>query len=98
MNFESFLKPLLHSRLFRMTTAVTILSGSATADIVTYDFETDPGGLVGTAQIVNGQLQLTTNTGDNQAAFHIPPVTDSSKGFVVTFDFTIIDRTNWRRI
>lgn len=76
-----------------MAGVLALLTGVATAETVTYDFETDPGGSAGTAQVVGGQLQLTTNTGNNNGAFHIPAIADSSNGFTATFDLTIIDNT-----
>lgn len=68
-----------------------LLPLAAIADSVTYDFATNPGGLVGNAQIVNEALQLTINANSNAGAFHVPAIPDSSKGFTVTFDFTIIN-------
>lgn len=70
-----------------------LLPSLSFAETVSYNFATNPGGLVGTAQIVGGVLQLTTNSNSNVAAFHIPSIADSSLGFKVTFDFTIINST-----
>lgn len=69
---------------------VGLLPAAMLAETLSYDFATDPGGSAGTAMIVGEALQLTTNTAGNSGAFHIPAVPDSSKGFVVTFDFTIV--------
>ena len=70
---------------------ITLLPSAHLADVVSYDFETNPGGLAGSAQIVAGQLQLTTNANSLQGAFHIPAIADSSNGFTATFDYTIIN-------
>ena len=84
-----------YKRLFlrKATFVAGLLPSLSLGETVAYDFETNPGGLVGTAQIVGGALQLTTNTNSNVAAFHIPAIIDSSKGLQVTFDFTIINST-----
>ena len=70
---------------------ITLLPSAHLADVVSYDFETNPGGLAGSAQIVAGQLQLTTNANSLQGAFHIPAIADSSNGFTATFNYTIIN-------
>ncbi len=73
-----------------LTGLFALFTSAVFADSLSYDFATDPGGSVGTAQIVGEALQLSTNTNDNNGAFHIPAVPDSSKGFAVTFGFTIV--------
>ena len=42
-------------------------------------------------QVFDEQLRLTENTNSNNAAFHIPAMSDSSQGFTVTFDVTMTD-------
>ena len=80
--------------LIRKTTLIAgLLPSLAVGETVSYDFDSDPGGLVGSAQIIGGALQLTTNTNSNNGAFHIPAISDSSIGFEVSFDFTIINST-----
>ena len=49
--------------------------------------------MAGTAQVIGGALQLTTNTNSNNAAFHIPPRLDTSQGWHAKFDYTVIDNT-----
>ncbi len=70
---------------------LTALATQARADVYSEDFEVDPGGSVGSAVVTGGQLQLSTNTNDNNGAFHIPAIPNSSQGFIATFDVTIID-------
>lgn len=54
----------------------------------------DGSAIVGTATVTGNVLQLTTNTGGNNAAFHIPAVVGSDAGWSATFDFTIMDNTS----
>lgn len=54
----------------------------------------DGSRFAGTAQVVNGALQMTTNSNSNNAAFHIPAILESSTGWTAKFDYTLMDNSD----